>query len=541
MLLSFAALSLLLFLPLSLDPASRTLGWGPDERLLLWTLAWDVHALVQQPLRLFDANIFFPERHTLAYSENLLGSALLGAPVLLASGNIVLTFNLVVLAAYALSGAGAVFLARRLGLGRGAAALAGVIYAFAPPHFFRYAQLHLATVQWIPFALGFLHAYARGRRRRDLLAAGACGALQALSSGHGGLFLAAAAGPFAVFLWLRGALPSPARLARDLGAPGAALACLCAALVLPYYQVRREVGLKRQLDGLEAVSADAASFLASPTPAHAFLLSLAPAAERAAAGARSYLFPGWLTLALAAAALARPRRLGAHVACYAFVAALAVWLALGPRFGLYALLHRALPGFDFVRVPTRFGILWLLGLAVLAAAGFERLSAGLGPRARALAAAACLAVLLAEYAAVPLEAPPYSVAVPEVDRWLAGRGGAVVELPVADPADGWRASQRHSEAMLHSTAHWLPLVNGYSGWQPPRHDRLFRELARFPDAASLASLEALGVRWVVVHRAAYRKGEWRRAERGFAAFADRLALEYQAAGDRVYSLRRRAR
>jgi hypothetical protein len=34
------------------------------------TLAWDTHAFTT-PLSIFDANIYYPERHTLAYSENL--------------------------------------------------------------------------------------------------------------------------------------------------------------------------------------------------------------------------------------------------------------------------------------------------------------------------------------------------------------------------------------------------------------------------------------------------------------------------------------
>jgi hypothetical protein len=536
-LLAYAALTLLLFLPLSPSPATRTLGWGPDERLFLWTLAWDVHALLEQPLRLFDANIFYPESHTLAYSENLLGSALLGAPVLLATGNLVLTSNLIVLSAYALSGAGAFFLARRLGLGESGAALAGVVYAFAPPHFFRYAQLHLATVQWIPFALGFLHAYARHKRRRDLLTACVLFTLQALTSGHAALFLALALAGLAVFLASSGRLPL-LQAARDLGLAGAAILCLNAALLWPYHQVRREVGLRRNLAGLDAVSANPGSFLASPTHVQRSLLALLPGAERAAGKARTFLFPGWLTLALAGVALARPRRLDAEHAFYALLAAVSLWLTLGPGFGLYAVLYRLIPGLDFVRVPTRFGILWLLGLAVLAGAGFERATAGLTPRSRRLWGAAALGLMAAEFAAIPLEAPRYAVEVPAVDRWLAGRRGPVVELPVSDPADGMRASQRHSHYMLHSTVHWLPLVNGYSGWQPPRHDRLFRELARFPDEASLASLEALGVRFVVVHRSAYRRAEWRQAERGLAAFADRLALRHEADGDRIYALTR---
>src|SRR5215831_11473214 len=80
----FVALTVVLTLPLSFEPASRAMALSADTRLFLWTLSWDVHALLHQPLHLFDANIFHPEPRTLAYSEHVVGSAVLGAPFLLA-------------------------------------------------------------------------------------------------------------------------------------------------------------------------------------------------------------------------------------------------------------------------------------------------------------------------------------------------------------------------------------------------------------------------------------------------------------------------
>ncbi|HWX25646.1 MAG TPA: hypothetical protein VN083_11410, partial [Vicinamibacteria bacterium] len=183
----FVLLTAVLTYPLSLHPASCAQALSADTRLFLWTLSWDVHALLTQPFRLFDANIFYPERHTLAYSEHLLGSALLGAPFLLATGNPVLALNVVVLLSCVLSGLGAFLLARRTGASREGAVIAGVIFAFAPPRFFRLGQLHLAAVQWIPFSLAALHAYATTKGPRHLVWAASFFTLQCLASGHGGL------------------------------------------------------------------------------------------------------------------------------------------------------------------------------------------------------------------------------------------------------------------------------------------------------------------------------------------------------------------
>ena len=123
--------------------------------------------------RIFDANIFYPNRNSLAYSENLIGSAVFAAPVLWLTGNPVLAVNVVSLLSCVLCGLGAYVLGRRVGLSPAAAVLTGLVFAFSPPRFFRFSQLHLTAVQWIPFSLASLHAYLDGGRKRDLRLASA--------------------------------------------------------------------------------------------------------------------------------------------------------------------------------------------------------------------------------------------------------------------------------------------------------------------------------------------------------------------------------
>ena len=76
----YALLLIAFTAPVSLDPGARTFAPGPDTRLYLWTLGWDLHALKTDPLHIFNANIFFPETQSLAYSEHLIGAALLALP-----------------------------------------------------------------------------------------------------------------------------------------------------------------------------------------------------------------------------------------------------------------------------------------------------------------------------------------------------------------------------------------------------------------------------------------------------------------------------
>jgi hypothetical protein len=191
------------------------------------------------------------------------------------------------------------------------------------------------------------------------------------------------------------------------------------------------------------------------------------------------------------------------------------------------------PGLDFIRVPSRFTVLTVLALAVLAGIGAERLRR---------AFPAILLLLLVELAAFPLDARPYSVDPSPMDRALAGmERGAVAAFPIPDPRDGVASASLHSRYMLHSTAHFFPLLNGYSGFTPERHDRLFRELVSFPSENGLAELQRLSVRYAVFHRNGYDEAGWRALLERVERFPERLALRKAFDEGRVYEIVTRGR
>ena len=671
----FVAITLLLTWPLVRHPASTALPTGPDGDLFVWTLAWNARAFIHQPLSIFDANIYHPLRHTLAFSENLIGSALFAAPIEWLTGNTVLALNVVALLSCVLCGLGAFVLARRIGIGPAGAIAAGLIFAFSPPRFFRTGQLHLAVVQWIPFALASLHAYLDKGRTRDVRLAAAFFTLQVLSSGHGAVFLLLAIGCLAAWRAVRGEPLAPGRWLRDLGVVGGILLVPSVLIYFPYRAVQNEMGLQRSLEnwGVTPVS-----FLASPTHVQTFLLSLLPG-PHVLDTASAFLFPGYLPLLLAAATLMmKPRlaeraesgaargRSGSHlpagtsphescdpprtdgnaadrtrlrrsrlvqilvvileiataalfviavsltvvgptklrlgstvilsarsawrpwglfalaaavrlallprvpadirgrvrravgairraaaalrrwqggrrpnlVAFYGVLALVGVWLSIGPPLGLWQFVYW-LPGLNFIRVPSRFMVLAVLGLAIVAGAGFDRLCARLPAPRRRMLAVATVVLLALEFAAVPLAVVPYRVDIPEADRWLASRPApfAVAEVPLPDPMQAGPFERRQTMYMLHAMGHWQKTVHGYSGIRAPLHDRLYLELRSFPDEASLRELSDLGVGYVVVHTDLYASGEWEQVEARIDRYGDRLHLEHVAGAGRVYSLR----
>ena len=566
--LFYCALTVVLTWPLAPRAHEATLPVSPDTQLFIWTLAWDTHAVIHQPFAIFDSNIYYPERRTLAYSENLLGSTIFAAPVLWASGNPLLAMNIVALLSVVLSGLGAYLLAVRLGMRRDAAVLAGAVFAFAPARLFRISQLHLTTIQWVPFTLAFLHTYLDSRKPRDLRLAIAFFTLQVLTSGHGAVFVVVAAAALIVYRLVFVSLssasrilpaeagshasqgaPSPesrapafapsatagkpssiVRLVKDIGLTGILLVVPAALIAIPYYRVQVEMGLKRPLANWETVPV---SFLASPTDLHVWIASLFTETKLGDV-ASAFLFPGIVPLVLAAVGLItgikRPLRTNAAL-FYGLLTLLAYLLSAGPPLGLWPLVYW-LPGFNFLRVPSRFILLAVLGLGILSGIAFERLTATASTMARRFAIAVVGLLFAIECVSIPVPLDTYRVTIPDADRWLAAQPKpfVVAEMPVFP-------SERYQTAyMLHSMAHWQKTVHGYSGMRPLLHEVLFREMRRFPDEASISHLLQLGVNYIVVHPDMYPPDDWKVVESRLAQTDRRLTLKYSGPGGRVYAL-----
>ena len=114
--------------------------------------------------------------------------------------------------------------------------------------------------------------------------------------------------------------------------------------------------------------------------------------------------PGWVGWMLAGLALVPPwRGRRSAIAVGLALVAMGVLVGVGPG-GLpkaleslspYRLLVATLPGFSTVRLPYRMIVVAQLGVALLAALGFDRIGRGVSPRLRPALAAVAIAAMLA--------------------------------------------------------------------------------------------------------------------------------------------------
>src|SRR5262245_11019222 len=168
----------------------------------MWRLEWLAHAMATSPRDLFNGNIFYPEPRTLAFSDAMLVQGVIAAPLIWLGMPPVLLHNLMILGAIVLSATAMFALVRYLTGSRGAALLAGTIFAFAPYRFENIMHMELQWTMWVPLAFLALHKTIDEPRIRHGLGVGAAVALQMLSCIYYGIFLATLLPVGGVFLLL---------------------------------------------------------------------------------------------------------------------------------------------------------------------------------------------------------------------------------------------------------------------------------------------------------------------------------------------------
>jgi Bacterial membrane protein YfhO len=484
-------------------PQVRHLGRGivvefGDQFFSTWRLAWIAHQLPRDPRHLFDANIFFPESHTLAFSDAMIVPGLLAAPLAWVGLHPLTIYHLVFLSGFVLSGAAMFLLVRSLTDHPFAAFVAGFVFAFLPYRFMHYTHLELQMTMWMPLCLWALHRAVREERLKYGLLTGLFLALQTLSSWYYGIFLATYLVPVGTVLLLGEA--KSRRLApavRVLIAGGLLAAVIVAPLTRPYFEARRAVG-ERSVDEIEFYSATPINYFAAH-PRNVTFGSL----TAQWGGQERELFQGFAVLLLAIVGVWPP--LSAARMAYAAGFLLALELSFGFNGLLYPWVHAYLLPYRGLRVPARMAILVGFSLAILAGYGVARVCRLVQGRrwANLAITVAIVSVLYVEYRSrLAIEdvwpAPP-----PIYDLLPDKPNTVVVNLPMIRPDIAYEPTY-----MYFSTFRWYTLANGYSGFSPPSYSELVDHMATFPDAKSLAELRRRGVRYVVVHGAFLKPQEY---------------------------------
>lgn len=461
-----------------------------DTEFSIWRLAWIAHAIATDPRHLFAANIFYPSRNALAYSDAMLVEGTLAAPLFWLHMPPTLAYNVMLLAGIAGSGVGAFLLAWELTGATAPSLVAAAVFSMAPYRVEHFMHLELQWALWIPLSFWAIERLLRRPSTAGGVLAGVFIWLQIASSVYYGVFLVIA---IAVLLAVEAAVRPRAVVS---AAPAlAAGAVVTAVLTLPYLWfylgAAREMG-GRDPEEIARYSAHLSSYLSAPP--QNWLRGWS------ASGPELNLFLGWtaMALALAGAVFARD---AARVR-YAAIAAAAFVFSLGSSGPIYRALAAAVPMLGGLRSPSRFAIVTTMGVAVLAALGVHAIE----ERASARHARWLGPILALVFAAIVVEDANTGMRIsrtPALDgtvyRQIRVSGpGVVVELPMPQAS---ALPGREPDYEYWSISHWHPLINGYSGYYPPHYIFALDRINAFPADDAVQLMKSLDVRYVVVHDA----------------------------------------
>jgi len=508
-----------------------------DALLNTWIIAWVGHALLTDPLNLFNANIFYPYPNTLAYSETLLPQGLFALPFNLAFDNTILGYNLVLLASFLLAAYAMYLFIFDLTHSRSAAIVAGTIFAFNPYNLGNLAQVQLLSFGWMPLALMWLRRLLKydGRRMTDdgryvvgiwdlrfenCFLFAIFFSLQALSSFYYAFLAGFTVALYAIWFFITHHASHitfyVSRLTR-LAFSTALVALFVVPFFIPYLQVQREMGFERKVIESEPFSASLKLFIQVSPQNVLYGNLLAPRPPIMHGGyPLDNLFPGIVAVAFAIVGIAASKHRERWF--YFFLLTFAFLLSLGPRLYLspttstdltlpYRWLYDLFPLMRALRAPVRFDALVMFALAVLAGLGTARLATTdrrpLTATQRFLPTAYCLlltGLIALEYFAFPaahITPVPVWNEIPEYVRWLRTQPpGVILELPMlaSDPSQPLDLTTQYL-----STYHWHTTPDGYSGFNPPRRGEIAYEMQAFPNERAFSLIQALEVKYLVLH------------------------------------------
>ena len=477
-----------------------------DARFSIWNVSWVAHSLTTAPSNLWNANIFYPQKGTLAFSEANLVAGALGVPAWLVTRNAYATSNFTIFVAFILASVTMYSLVRYLTGSAWGAGLAAVAYAFCS-----YAFAHLGHIQLLmtfgpALALLRMHRFVDRPGVLNAIWLGLALVVQGLACGYYGLYggLAVALGVAWFGVW-----SGQWRSLRFIALTGLAVIIavgLTAPFLAPYVDLQ-QAGFARSLSDARLHSATWRDYFTSALLLYRWML---PVLQQWG-GWHEVLFPGALVLGFTAVALwyfaRRPMQLAASqrvVGFYVVLAALAFWGSLGPDAGLYTLVAKTVPFMSLLRAPARLGLFVTLAFAVLGGAGLATLERRWTGRRRAAWLAGITALRLASASVGPLEletAPSVSRAAAALRRLPEG---AVAHFPFFSRRDGFHQQTLY---MVASASHWRPMINGYSDFLPRDVEAAMPALAQFPAPGALQFLQQRGARYVLVHWKLYSPAE----------------------------------
>ncbi len=512
-LLLFIIISFYLFYPLLINITKMVPGNLGDPLLAIWAIGWNINSFFNKNfINIYDANILYPYKKSLTFSENFFAPSLIGLPIFLISKNFVITYNILFILSFILTAFCAYLLIKEVASSRFVAIIGGFIFSFNPWRFGHAPRLQILIAWWLPLCFLFLIKYHKEKKIKFLIYFSLSFIFNGLSNAYYMLFLTILLIIFEVsFLLLSGEnflkfIKNNFPLKNCI-----ILFCLIVPILFlvyyPYYLNSKKIGFERGIFEAEKYSLtlmDYFRFSKSNLPLYSFLkyrISFYNESEYNS-------FIGYFQIIFILLGLIIIFRLKNSfekniILSIFIIGVCSFFFSLGPvlfqisdkKFWGPFMIVKIFPGGKFIRAPSRFVIFVYLAAAIIVCYSINYLWKNLNYYKKALLII-LIALLIFEKNPMKLRFVdlPYEGRCPDVYKWLVKqKRGPIMELPLTK---GIRNIFLEPKYDYFSTCHWFPLFNGYSGFVP-RLQRLARK-ATINGELKIAGI--IGIKYIIIHK-----------------------------------------
>lgn len=483
-----------------------------DGRLVAWILSWDIHKLLTDPFHIYQANTFYPNANTLSYSEHFIGTSLLGIPVwLLTGGNPAATFNFVMIFGFVSNAFFTFLLIKRFVKSNSIAFLGAFINGYCSYRLWNIGHLQNIVVFYIPLCLLLLFLYMDTKKPKYLVGIGLCLLLQSLSSWYHMIFIFMMFFLFVAFYYIRGKRISNKDLIK-MGVMLFAVVLLFLPFAIPYLKQNSQNQTAYAINDI--ISGDLGGYLMPPpyTALHGINTNYFGITK--SRWLENFNYIGYVALLLSCYGLYKAYRrkteafqLRNEMLLFLFIAIVFFIFSLGPYLTLndnttslklpYYFIFNYLSPIRFLRVTARYSTVIFLMVSLLASIGLATLLKDASRKIyRSAIVVLLLIVVFIEYTPIEkfdrfTDMSEVPVVYEQIKKDTSVK--ALIELPInVDPFTT-------TKYIYYAGIHFKPIVNGYSGYEPPSYN-LFKNAFDAPlNPVTQALLTSIGVTHIVAH------------------------------------------
>ena len=521
----FSFLSLVVTYPLIFNLGGLTTGYG-DELLIAYVHNWVIHILTTNPLHLFEANIYYPYSHTLAYSDMYVTTSILSAISVILTKQPIAAVNTIIILSFMSVGFSTYLLSYHLTKKYLPAILSGVLVIFSPVYIEKVTNIQVLFLPLVPLAILCFLKYLEHKRVFYAVLLSLMFILQMYVSFLPGYFILFSCLSIVGFEVYQKRLVLTELVTKKMILLFITTLILCLPVVIPYYQVSKEFSYVRDIrDSIHfALQPEDLLYPNTYTRLAPLLKHIFPPPVDAPVGEVKSGYLGivftLLTLYTLYYLIKQRKKAPRFLIPLGVVALFGLTLSLGPFLHIgrhtihepfpvplpYLVTYYLIPGFQGLRNSARFEYLFILAIAPYIAIVLSQKLKNVSTKIRYLFYGACFSIILLE-TNVPMhfESMVQRKDFPKIYNAVAllPQDAVIIEMPIFT----WNMQPYVFSENLreyYSTVHFRKMVNGASGFSPqPWQDMVSDYLYHFPHTDTILDMKKKKIQYIVVHTKEY--------------------------------------